>query len=94
VPTLRVVGAGELAEVFDDLDELACRWPCGGAGDRVAAVAAELEQALVAEQAAGGEDGVGVDAEDGGEVLGGGSRPPGFASPSAIARRISAATCS
>jgi hypothetical protein len=41
----------------------------GGAGDRDASAAAELEQALVAKLAQGPEDGVGVDAENGGEVL-------------------------
>ena len=38
------------------------------------------------------QHGVGVDAEHGREVRAGGSRSPGFASPSAIARRIWAAT--
>ncbi len=50
----------------------------GGAGDGDAAAAAELEQALVAELAEGAEDGVGVDAEDGGEVFGGWESFAGF----------------
>ena len=83
--------AGEVDEFLGSLDDGAA---FGGAGDGDAAAAAELEQAFVAEQAQGAEDGVGVDAEDGGEVFGRGSRSPGLASPSAIARRISAATCS
>ena len=43
---------------------------CGCAGDGDAAAAAELEQAVVAELAECFEDGVGVDAELGGEVFG------------------------
>ncbi len=65
-----------------------------GSDDGDAAAAAELEQAFVAELAECAQDGVGVDAENGGQVFGGGRRSPGLASPSAIARRISPATCS
>ena len=42
----------------------------GGSGDGDAAAAAELEQAFVAELAECAQDGVGVDAEDGGKVFG------------------------
>ena len=85
------VAAGEVDELFGACDDGAL---FGGAGDGDAAAAAELEQSFVAEHAKGAEDGVGVDLEDGGEVFGWGRRSPGLASPSAIARRISAATCS
>jgi hypothetical protein len=40
---------------------------CGGDGD--AAAAAELEQAFVSEESEGAQHGVGVDAENGGEVF-------------------------
>ena len=50
----------------------------GGAGDGDAAAAAEFEEAFVAELAEGAEDGVGVDAEDGGEVFGGWESFAGF----------------
>jgi hypothetical protein len=43
----------------------------GGAGDGDAAAAAECKQAFVAEFAECAQDGVGVDAEYGGEVFGG-----------------------
>lgn len=50
----------------------------GRSRDRNAAPAAELEQAFVAELSEGTEDGVGVDAEDGGEVFGGWESFTGF----------------
>jgi len=56
------VGAGVAEKVFGLFDEGAV---FGGACDRDAAAAAELEQAFVSELAEGAEDGVGVDAEDG-----------------------------
>ena len=62
------LGAGVVEEVFGSFDEGAL---FGGAGDGDAAAAAEFEQAFVAELAESAEDGVGVDAEDGGEVFGG-----------------------
>jgi hypothetical protein len=55
----------ELSDLFDDGALL------GGSGDGDAASAAELEEAFVSELAERAEDGVGVDAEDGGEVAGG-----------------------
>ena len=64
--------AKELSRLFDDGALF------GGAGDGDAAAAAELEQTFVAELAEGAEDGVGVDAEDGGEVLGGRESFAGF----------------
>ena len=60
--------AGVVEEIFGAFDDGAL-FGCAGDGD--AAAAAELEQAFVAELAEGAEDGVGVDAEDGGEVSGG-----------------------
>jgi hypothetical protein len=62
-------------EVFGFFDEGAL---FRGAGDRDAAAAAEFEQAFVAELSQGAEDGVGVDAEDGGEVFGGWESFAGF----------------
>jgi photosystem II stability/assembly factor-like uncharacterized protein len=50
----------------------------GGAGDGDAAAAAEVEEAFVAELAEGAQDGVGVDAENGGEVSGGWQSFAGF----------------
>jgi hypothetical protein len=50
----------------------------GRSRDRDAAAAAELEQAFVAELSEGAEDGVGVDAEHGGEVFGGWESFAGF----------------
>ena len=69
------LGAGVVEEVFGFFDEGAL---FRGAGDRDAAAAAEFEQAFVAELAEGAEDGVGVDAEDGGEVFGGWESFAGF----------------
>src|SRR5215468_7105424 len=60
--------AGELDERSCLFDDSAVLW-CAGDGD--APAAAELEQALVAELAQRSQDGVGVDAEDVSEVLGG-----------------------
>jgi hypothetical protein len=62
------LGAGVVEEVFGSFDEGAL---LGGAGDGDAAAAAEFEQAFVAELAECAEDGVGVDAENVGEVFGG-----------------------
>jgi hypothetical protein len=83
--------AGEVDEFRRSLDDGAA---FGRAGDGDAAPAAELEQSLVAEQPQRTQDGVGVDAEDGGEILRRRESLAGLASPSAMARRISAATCS
>jgi hypothetical protein len=85
------LGAGVVDEFSGAFDDCALFW---GAGDGDAVAAAEFEQAFVAEFAEGAEDGVGVDAEHGGEVFGGWESSAGLASLSAIARRISAATCS
>ena len=67
--------AGEVDEFLrtgDDGASLGC------AGDGDAEAAPELEEALVAEHAQGSKDGVGVDAEDGGEIFGGGEALSGF----------------
>ena len=69
------LGAGVVEEFFGAFGDGALLW-CAGDGD--AAAAAELEQAFVAELAEGAEDGVGVDAEDGGEVFGGWESLAGF----------------
>ena len=69
---LRAGEVEELPGLFDDGAVL------GGAGDGDAAAAAELEQAFVAELAECAQDGVGVDAEDGGEVFGGWEAFAGF----------------
>ena len=55
----------ELSSALDDRAAFRC------AGNRDAAAAAEFEQAFVAELAEAAEDGVGVDAENVGEVFGG-----------------------
>ena len=64
------------------VEELSCAFDegalFGGAGDGDAAAAAEFEQAFVAQLAEGAQDGVGVDAEDGGEVFGGWESFAGF----------------
>jgi hypothetical protein len=67
--------AGVVEEVFGFCGEGAV---FGGAGDRDAAAAAEFEQAFVAELAESAEYGVGVDAEDVGEVFGGRESFAGF----------------
>jgi hypothetical protein len=60
------LAAGEVDELFRSLDDgAAFGCPC----NRGAAPASELEQSLVAEQPQGPEDGVGVDVEDGSEIL-------------------------
>jgi hypothetical protein len=69
------LGASVVEKVFGFFDEGAL---FRGAGDRDAAAAAEFEQAFVAELSQGAEDGVGVDAEDGGEVFGGWESFAGF----------------
>ena len=69
------LGAGVVEEVFGFFAEGAL---FGGPGDGDAAAAAEFEQAFVAELAEGTEDGVGVDAEDVGEVFGGWESFAGF----------------
>jgi hypothetical protein len=61
------VFTGERHKLPRSLDN---RTTLGRSRNRDAAAAAELEQALVAELTEGAEDGVGVDAEDGGEVFG------------------------
>jgi hypothetical protein len=72
---LVALGAGVVEEVFGSFDQGAL---FRGAGDRDAAAAAEFEQAFVAELSQGAEDGVGVDAEDGGEVSSGWESFAGF----------------
>ena len=69
------LAAGVVEEFFGVFDDGAL---FGGAGDGDAAAAAEFEEAFVAELAEGAEDGVGVDAEDGGEVFGGWESFAGF----------------
>jgi hypothetical protein len=85
------VGAGVAEEVYGLFDEGA---PFGGARDGDAPAAAEFEWAFASELPKRAEDGVGVDAEDRGQVFGGWEAFAGLASPSAIAWRISPATCS
>ena len=72
---LVAVAAGVVEELSCLVDEGAL---LGGSGDGDAAAAAEVEEAFVAELAERSEDGVGVDAEDGGEVLGRWEALPGF----------------
>ena len=72
---LVAVAAGVVEELSCLFDEGAL---FGGAGDGDAAAAAEVEEAFVAELAEGAEDGVGVDAEDRGEVFGGRESFAGF----------------
>jgi hypothetical protein len=69
------LGAGVVEEVFGSFDEGAM---FGRAGDGDAAAAAEFEQAFVAELAECAQDGVGVDAENVGEVFGGRESLAGF----------------
>jgi hypothetical protein len=69
------LGAGVVEELFGFFDECAL---FGGASDGDAAAASEFEQAFVAELAESAEDGVGVDAEDVGEVFGGWESFAGF----------------
>ena len=67
--------AGEVEEVSGALDHGTSFW-CAADGD--AAATAELEEPFVAELAKGAEDGVGVDLEDRGEILGGWEAFAGF----------------
>jgi hypothetical protein len=69
------VDAGVVEELFGLFDEGTV---FGGAGDGDAAAAAEFEEAFVAELAECAQDGVGVDAEDVGEVFGGWEPFAGF----------------
>jgi hypothetical protein len=85
------VATGELDELLRPLDHGTV---LRRADDGDAPSAAELEQALVAEEAQRAQDGVRVDTEHGGEILCRWEPVAGLASPSAIARRSSAATCS
>jgi hypothetical protein len=85
------VAAGEHDELSRPLHD---RSPFGRARHRDAAPAAEFQDPFVTQQPQRTEDRVRVHPENRGEVLRGGRRSPGFASPSAIARRISPATCS
>ena len=75
-----------------ELDELTCPREdgsaLGGARHGDAAAPPKLEQPLLAQEPQGAKDRVGVHAQHRGQVAG------GWASPSATARRISAATCS
>ena len=83
--------AGEFYELVDlALQRSSFRCP----GDGYTPAPSELEGALVTEDPDRPQDGVLVDPQDGGQVLRQGSRSPGAASPSALARRISPATCS
>jgi hypothetical protein len=72
---LVALGAGVLEELSGASDDGAL---LGGCGDGDAATAAELEQAFIAQFAESAKDGVGVDAEDGGEVFGGWESFAGF----------------
>ena len=67
--------AGEGDEFLGSGHNGALLW---GSGDGDAAAAAEFEEVFVAELTEGAEDGVGVDAEDGGEVFGGWESFAGF----------------
>jgi len=69
------VGAGIVEEFFRSFDHGAV---LGCACDGDAAAAAEFEEAFVAELSESAEDGVGVDAEHGREVLGGRESFTGF----------------
>jgi hypothetical protein len=69
------VFTGERHELPRSLDD---GTTLGRSRDRDAAAAAEFEQAFVAELAEGAEDGVGVDAENVGEVFGGWESFAGF----------------
>ena len=83
--------AGELDEFSRSLDDGTA---LGRPGDRDAAAASELEQPLVAEQPQRTQHGVGVDAEDGGEVLGGREALARLGFSVGDRPAISAATCS
>ena len=72
---LVALGAGVAEQVFGAFDDGALLW-CAADGD--AAAAAELEEAFIAELAECAQDGVGVDAELGGEVFGGRESLAGF----------------
>ena len=69
------MGAGVVEEFCRLSDEGSV---LGGAGDGDAAAAAKFEEAFVAELAECAQDGVGVDAEHGGEVFGGWESFAGF----------------
>jgi hypothetical protein len=80
---------GEVEEILDARDDGSS---LGCADDGDAASSPELEQTFVAQRA---EHGVLVlTSRTAARSLAGGRRSPGFASPVAIARRISPATCS
>ena len=83
--------AREREELACLLDDRALR---GRTGHRDAATTAELEQALITQLPQRSEYGVRVTPSTAARSLAGGSRSPGLASPSAMARRISPATCS
>lgn len=85
------VAAAELHQLGDFRTDGAAR---GGAGDTDSVSLAEFQQPFVAQQPQRTQDGVGVDVHDGGEVTCRWEPVAGPASPSAIARRICAATCS
>jgi hypothetical protein len=88
---------GAVAVLAGVVDEVACFLedgpPFGGTGDGDAAAAAEFEESFVAEQPQGPQHGVGLTSRMAARSLAGGRRSPGLASPLAMARRISAATC-
>jgi hypothetical protein len=65
---LVTVTVGVMEKLFRALDDGAL---FGAAGDGDAAAAAEFEEAFVAKLAECAKDGVGIDAEEGGEVFGG-----------------------
>jgi len=69
------LAAGVVEELFRLLDDGAL---LRGARDGDAATSAEFEEAFVAQLAEGTKDGVGVDAEDGGEIFGGWESFAGF----------------
>jgi hypothetical protein len=69
------LSAGEREEFFAADDDGAL---LGSAAHGDAAAAAKLEEPFVAELSEGAKDGVGVDAEDGGEVFGGWESFAGF----------------
>ena len=85
------LSTGELDELLRPLDDGAS---LGRPRDRDAAPAPELEQALVAQDRSARSTVFVLTPRTAARSFAGGSRSPGFASPSAIARRISPATCS
>jgi hypothetical protein len=85
------VVAGEVDELSGSLDDGAT---LGRSCDRDPMPAPELEQSFVAEHRSERSTVLVLTPRTAARSLAGGRRSPGLASPSAIARRISAATCS